>query len=746
MFLKQYQKVLLMVILIVALIVRLIAIYPGHPPNHPDEPFTYDRASDMLIRRSIDPKKYYYYQILPMYLHEFAYGAFFVPVTILQNLILNPKVIVSNLSHFDTYVSENIIKPNAIYWGRLLVALLGVLSIILIYLLGKEIFDVPTALIAAFLLTFNYRHFLSSVLSLNDIPHAVITLLIILILVRQLKRPMRKRLITIGILMGIAFSTKFQPFIFIPVAATILIRALQQKVGEMPNRLWVFLKEFLLVFSIGALVVIVVNILPLLHFGEFESFLNDVGVRNTVGKVGFRLYPYWFLYTIGIGPLLSWLAIVGLAVSLANRTTLKHTLVIFSYIVWVFFFLSYYSSGGMFVRYFVPVIPLILLLASCVIKTISKYLVRFLPVPVIFIAFALSFGFNYGSIVNTVVAAYNYHQPVSLSCASNWVNSNLAEKSKVGIYPPSPMDALNSKKTDWVYFNQRTDFTLPELQEKNIQYVIINQSRYSNYFIRWVMQGTRYWDMPTSIFDNMLPGLVIKELKNNIVYQCVKPWPVPDDNLIVIKVPAKVMDFISEKTLTHRKIQLPKFSDWNIFPKDFSKLGYKVSIGENCYSNTCVQVTATKAGPYDFAAGFANYGTPLFFPPRIESPRISVQSGNIYQFEAMVKPQKPIPKTLRDGFFRMDFYASNKDYIERESSSVFVSKRVMGDNWQQISLEGIAPRNGKFLTVSFQTEYFADAYLVDTIDFYHNDMPVKDIPLMKDVQIDKRILYPSFIL
>jgi len=745
MFLKQYPKVLLMVIVIVAFIVRFIAIYPGHPPNHPDEPFVYDRANDMAIRHSIDPMKYYYYQILPMYFHEAVYSGVLIPVTLLQNFILHPKVILDNVFHFDTYVSSNIVKPNALYWGRLVVALLGVLSIILIYLLGKEIYDVPTALIAAFLLTFNYRHFLSSVLSLNDIPNAVGTLLMMLLLVRQLNRPTRKRLVMISILTGVVFSTKFQPFIFVPVGIALLTGALQRKAGGVPNRLWIFVKEFLFVFSVGALVVVVVNILPILHWREFNTWVSDVGVRNTVGKVSFRLYPYWFLYTIGIGPIVSWLALFGLALTLANKATRKHAFVMLSYFVWVFFFLSYYSSGGMFVRYFVPVIPLILLFASYVIRTFSFYLARRIPVGVITIALVLSIGFNYQSIINTVVTSYYYHQQPTLSCASNWVMSYLPEKSKVGIYPPAPMDALNSKKTDWVYFNQKTDFTLAELQEKNIQYVIINLSYYSNYFIRWVMQGARYWDMPTTIFDNMLPGLVIRELKKTIVYQCVKPWPVPDDNLIVIKVPAKIMDVISERILTHKKIELPEFSDWNIFPTNSSQLGYIVSTGENCHSNTCLQVSSTKAGLYDFVSSYASYGTPLFFPPRLESPQISARPGNIYQFRAWVKPQKLIPKDLRDGFFRMDFYTSNGGYRERKSGSVFVSQRVMGDGWQQISLEGIAPSNGKFLTVSFQTEYFDDTYLIDTIDLYQNDGPANDVPLMKDVQIDKRILYPSFI-
>lgn len=742
----QYPKVLLTAIVVIAFTVRLFAIYPGYPPNHPDEPFTYDRAADMLIRHSIDPKKFYYYQILPMYFHEVIYGGFFVPATLLKNFILQPKVIASNVFDFDTYVSKNIVKPNALYWGRLVVALLGVLSITFIYLLGKEIYDVPTALIAALLLTFNYRHFLSSVLSLNDIPNAVVTLLMMLLLVRQLKRPTRRGPVIVGILTGIVFSTKFQPFIFVPVGIALLIRALQRKAGGVPHRLWIFVKESLFVISLGVLVVVVVNILPLLHWREFNSWVNDVGVRNTVGKVNFRLYPYWFLYTIGIGPIVSWLAILGLALTLANEVTRKHAVVILSYLVWLFFFLSYYSSGGMFVRYFVPVIPLVLLFASYIIRRLSLYLARRIPVHAITLSLVLSIGFNHQSIINTVVGSYYYHQPTSLSCANDWVTRNLPEKSKVGIYPPAPMDALNSKKTDWVYFNLKTDFTLPELQKGNIQYVTINLSRYSNYFIRWVMQGTRYWGMPTTIFDNMLPGLVMRELNNNIVFTCVKPWPVPDDNVVVVKVPAKIVDLVTDKNLTHKKIQLPTFSDWNIFPPNSSKLRYIVSAGENCRSRTCVRVSSIKAGPYDFVSSFTNYGTPLFFPPRLESPQISVQSGNIYQLRAWVKPQELIPRDQRDGFFRMDFYSSNEDYRERESSSVFVSQRVMGDGWQQILLEGIAPPDGKLVTVSFQTEYFEDAYLIDALDFYYKEAPVKEVPAIRDVHIDKRILYPSFIL
>lgn len=739
---NRYSKVLLIVILATALIVRLIALSPGHPPNHPDEPFVYDRAADMLVRGSLDPKKYYFYQILPMYFHEAVYGGIFLPATLLQNFIVSPKDVIGSISNFDTYVSENIVKPNALYWGRLVVTLLGVLSIFLIFLLAKEIFDIPTGLIASFLLAFNYRHFLSSTLSLNDIPNAVATLLTMLFLVWQLKRPTRKGLIIIGILTGIVFSTKFQPFIFVPVGITLLISALRLK--TVPQKFWNFVKDILFVFSLGTLIIAVVNILPILHFGEFESFLKDVGVRNSVGEVGFRLYPYWFLYTIGIGPILSLIAMVGLALSLANKATRKYVLIILFYLVWVFFFLSYYSGGGIFVRYFVPVIPLILLFSAYVILTVSIYLAKFIPVPMIFIAFVLSIIFNQESITNTVIASYNYHQPSTLSCATDWVNNNLAEKSKVGIFPPVPIDALNGKKTNWVYFNERTDFTLPELQEKNIQYVIINQAKYSTYFIRWVMQGTRYWDIPVAVFDNMLPGLVIRQLKNHIVYQCVKPWQAPDDNLIVIKVPAKILDLVDKQSLTQKIIQLSKFSDWNIFPKNSSQLGYKLSAGENCLSSSCVQVSTTKNGPYDFVTSFANYGTPLLFPPRIESPRISVQHGNIYQFRVWVKPQKPIPEDLRDGFFRMDFYTSEKDYMERKSSFVFLSKRIMGDDWQQISLEGIVPSNEKFLTISFQTEYLDDLYLIDNFELFQSDWDVKDA--IRDVQIDKRIIYPSFIL
>lgn len=746
MLLKQYPKVLLMIIVIVAFIVRLIAIYPGHPPNHPDEPFTYDRAADMLSRHSIDPKKFYYYQILPMYLHQLVYSGVFIPVTILQNLILHPKDIVSNVVHFDAYVSSNIVKPNALYWGRLVVALLSVLSIVFMYVLGKEIYDVPTALIAAFLLTFNYRHFLSSVLSLNDIPNAVGTLLMMLLLVRQLKRPTCKGLVMVGILTGIVFSTKFQPFIFVPVGITLLTGAFQRRAGGVLNRLWIFVKEFLLVFAVGALVVAVVNILPLLHWREFNSWLGDVGVRNTVGSVSFRLYPYWFLYTIGIGPILSWLAIFGLARSLINEATRKYAFIIVSYFVWVFFFLTYYSSGGMYVRYFVPVIPLILLFASYVIRTISVYLARRISVGVITLAFALSIGFNYQSIINTIVGSYFYRQPVSLSCARDWITQNLPEKSKVGIYPPAPMDALNSKKTDWVYFNQKTDFTLPELQERNIQYVIINLSRYSNYFIRWVMQGARYWDMPTTVFDNMLPGLVMRELNKTIVYQCVKPWQSPDDNIIVVKVPVKMVEKESEINSANKKIQSLKLSDWNVFPMHVSQLWYVITIGKHCRSDSCVQVVTTKAGPYDFISAYTRFGTPLFFPPRFESPRISVEPGSIYQFRAWVKPQNPIPPDRRDGFFRMDFYTSSENYKERKNDSVFVSQRVMGDGWQQISLEGIAPPSGKFLTVSFQTEYFEDSFIIDTIDMYQRDGYVEDASMTRDLQIDKKIIYPSFIL
>jgi 4-amino-4-deoxy-L-arabinose transferase-like glycosyltransferase len=139
-----------------ALGLRLFGISDNLPfVNHPDEPAVADRALRILQTGDYNPH-YFVYPNLYTYMQAAVY--------LVRFFVLVSAGTISTLAE---------IVPTDFYlWGRLLTALLGTLTVPLVYLAGRRLYGITVGLVAAAFMATNSVHILNSQLITTDAPSA----------------------------------------------------------------------------------------------------------------------------------------------------------------------------------------------------------------------------------------------------------------------------------------------------------------------------------------------------------------------------------------------------------------------------------------------------------------------------------------------------------------------------------------------------------------------------------------------
>jgi len=159
---------ILTVILLLAAILRFAGANPGYNQFHADEGISYSAAVSMIKNGNLDPLRYDYPALVPDINYIF-FQTIFIPLNWAKYYLTHIPEIIDGIVHlpiapleekklFQTYVlgERNI---NALHWGRYVTAFFSLANVFLLYLLTKKLLNNKTiALIAALLLTFNYKH------------------------------------------------------------------------------------------------------------------------------------------------------------------------------------------------------------------------------------------------------------------------------------------------------------------------------------------------------------------------------------------------------------------------------------------------------------------------------------------------------------------------------------------------------------------------------------------------------------
>jgi 4-amino-4-deoxy-L-arabinose transferase-like glycosyltransferase len=252
--------------------------------------------------------------------------------------------------------------PTAVFTAaRLVVAVLGTISVGLVYWAGKRFFDRRVGLIAALLMACAFLPVYYAKHALND---AVTLLPVTVALVGCLLVYQRGRFwdwVLAGAAIGVAIDVKYT------AGAMVVVLALAALAGLIEKRLT--LRQLLTGALIaGAALVIVVTALNPYALVDFHLFkrqvLNQAGTAGASGKIGQSKQPGWIYYiwtlTWGMGwvPLV---AAVGGAVAALRLDRVRGLMLIaFPLLLWLFL-------GGQarhFGRWYLPAYPAIAILAA----------------------------------------------------------------------------------------------------------------------------------------------------------------------------------------------------------------------------------------------------------------------------------------------------------------------------------------------------------------------------------------------
>ena len=360
-----------------ALALRLFGISDNLPyTSNPDEPAVADRALGILQTGDYNP-------------HYFVYPNLY---TYMQAAVFLPRFFL--LVSSGTLETLDQIVPTDFYlWGRLLTALLGTLTVPIVFLAARRLYGITPALVAAAFMATNSVHLVYSQLITTDVPATFFSALSLLTIASLLPPsaaahepdaarhgplPSRRLYFFAGVAMGLAVGTKYNsalvvlPFL---LAHAYAVADHTQGLGHRSRtffggRLWLALASmagaFLLTTPFALL--------------DLPNFLNDIAsvlAHYRFGHLGFegddnwRFYFGTFLQSDFLPTLLS---LVGVIVALACRNRADLLLLSFPLV----FYLSMSSYRVNFTRNMLPIIPFTSILAAMALALAWKALLAFL--------------------------------------------------------------------------------------------------------------------------------------------------------------------------------------------------------------------------------------------------------------------------------------------------------------------------------------------------------------------------------
>lgn len=723
---------ILVIILILAASLRFIGLNPGFNQFHPDEGISYSSAVEM-IRFKFDPKRYDYPALVPA-INYFSFNLFFIPINWVNFYI----------THFDDFKNGNVSFPltkneerkifqenilghreiNALFWGRVVTAVLGLGGIFLTYLLGKNLFNKKVGLIAAFLLTFNFKHAQNSHIGLPDIYNSFFLLLSLLLTLYLWKKGSLKSYLLAGFGIGLFFSIKYQIFAFFPFLFVHFLNSVEKNKIHFKKLIRPALFMALIVTLITF---IVINPHFFINLDKAVKAITGVSQKYAMGRNQLNLYPLWYFYHIDYGFLE--LLVAGFGIIVALKKYLKKATILLSILVPFFYVFLYYSNGGFYVRNFITVTPLILVFAGFGTFSVYNFIGRKFNYTLSLIILILMLAMMiYIPGKNAGINSYYYTKPWGYDVLKNWEEINLPEKVTIAAHPFDPIpDSKNVKRTE---FEIDGNYSLAEHKEVNALYALMNLDWAGNPFYFWmgpdILKYTGKLEKPLDLMRNTYHGLAAEELFRYQIFSVTKPWQASDANLILAKIP-------DWSQIEMRRIQGFNFDGglegWVTEQASIDSFGFDEKVGKRLK------------------------GSVIYFPGKSSSPNkkisslpIKIKSGHLYKITGFLKTEQKLSSSQREGFLRIDFYNEDID-LNKVGMISSVSSRVYGiADWSEKEVAERAPEGSKYLVISFQVGNSSYKLWLDDVIVWESKESIKDVtsrlPYIKKV-IDLNLLYPN---
>lgn len=743
---------ILIIILILGLFLRFYGLSPGFPDWHPDEPTSYITAIHMLYH-NLKPDRIDYPAGVPL-LNIIFYIIFFIPLSIINYILSHPNFYLDFMSNqskaLDLYKIHifGLREVNALYWSRYVAAFIGWLAILMTYVVAKKMFNKTIALFAAFFLSINYLHVFRSHFALPDIYNSFFGILSLYAATLLLEKDSKARYIFSGITVGIFLSIKFLMFALGPYLVAHFLWTYRKKDWK-----YLFNKNF--IYSLLAIAFVFLLLNPYL-FSDLSAFIkrSEFTARYyQMGRMTLFSYAYFYLFYWGIGPFPS-IAIFFGAIVMAVKN-FKNFLLIFSFVVPLFFVMTFYSIGGQYTRNFVPAMPYLMIFAGYSIYILYRFLtgIKFFPRIILFL-FILIF-LTFSSIKNSFFLSYYYSKEWSVIPLTRWINNNFPSNTTIQSCQLFLLDdgkAVFAKKKiidkDWFCSSIKKGMnSLAELQAEGMEFAILNTILIENNTYKWMFYPRLFINknnIPFDYIENGFFGSVIKELLNYTVFETYKPWQANHNpNYVVFKIPQKTREL-------GKRIVYFGFDDNKEGWKIRSTYGFKLiairldkNAGKTANGALKIERVVSKAVIPEFGGGIT---------ARISSPAISITEGKLYTARAFILNEPKGSIEEKDGFLRIDFYKEKgEDRFEKVGDSVALSQRAPATgNWEEVQVSMKAPKGAQYLTISFQRkDLFPFSSYIDDVELFETNLvpqeTFKEIPYIKPTMPLDSIYYNSFL-
>lgn len=665
-----------------AIVLRFVGIKPGYPAIHADEGASHSQAIQMILERTLVPKKgvsdpFVYGLVMPLvnavfFLVIFIPGGFLINlgkmVTMIRARGWGEFLQVGLYQVFDNDIL-GVNKINVVYWSRYITAGFGVGVVFMSYLLARRLFKSErTGLIAGYLVAINYRQVLNGHLGLPDVYNAFFLILAMYWVVGLWDEPTKRNCILAGVGAATYFSVKLQIWIVGPLVWVLV----NEKKRILKREIWWMIS----VAIVGGLLWSVVHIL---NWREAVEELRYVSLKYQAGRNRFDWYSYWYLSQIGLGRVGLLLVVGGIGIGLIKK--FKQTMLLLSVIVPFMGFLTYYTAGGFYTRNLVTITPLLLVFVAYGVEEMIGRVKK----PVNLLAGGLLLGIiSFESLGNAIIVPREYLRPWNRKMVEDWVGENINKEEKVA--------------------KRRSDYYLAELQEDGVGWAVVNMSEISGNYYWWMggsyLEPGKRWQRPDEILVNTPIAKMMMELKNYVVFEELNSWQAPDENFVVVKVPGK-LNINNEKQVYREDFDLGK--SWGAENDGYGEVkNLKWDENGGIEESGALEIAGVNGG---------------FYSQRLVSDTIAVGEGGVVKVRGNLKASKMLKHEERDGLLGVDFWNGEGRYL----TSALAGRIWGSENWTEREIAVMVPEGAKIMKVYFQAGFNGVSFWLDEVEVWKGE-------------------------
>lgn len=422
-------KWILIYILAFAFLVRVAGIGYGLPLWLIDDepPFTL-AALKMIQLKTL---------LLPAHLEEFKTVLYYPPY--LSYLYLTPFSILLGIKYllfgggmgqFINYLARDL--SHFFLIARFLNVLMGVISVYLVYSVGKKIFkQEAVGLAAAFFLSTSLFHILMSANGRHWLPVSFFTVLVLWLLNLDWEFPKNYFAAVLAVGIGMGFS---------PISVLLLALIASWYLFYERKSLAAMIKEKY--FYLSLVVFGLLAILPGILYPQSFGFRGDVTIGGVKSIFGVVTSPFLFLKPVALSePVLIFFAVLGLLFSVFYIRNLFWTIFLFLYTYSAIFYLFFRYEE----RFALPLFPLLALLAAYGVGEIYKKINNRIFIPLLILILALPAVFS-------LRLSYLLYKNDSRNHLIEWTEANIPYSSKILVYArltrlPATPEAIQEQRT-----------------------------------------------------------------------------------------------------------------------------------------------------------------------------------------------------------------------------------------------------------------------------------------------------------